>query len=134
MPRRKKKQPIILNIRKETMMSIAAVVMILLGVLVVISFSGKGVLLAAIHSYISANFGVASLFLPFIFIASGLVLFHADYFWAKPHVLLGTCLMMIGTLGLFRSGEIGQSTFTNLSLLISPWGAGALFLRSLSQV
>lgn len=127
MPRRKKKQPIILNIRKETMMSIAAVVMILLGVLVVISFSGKGVLLAAIHSYISANFGVASLFLPFIFIASGLVLFHADYFWAKPHVLLGTCLMMIGTLGLFRSGEIGQSTFTNLSLLISPWGAGALF-------
>jgi len=131
MPRRKKKQPLILNLRKETIMSIAAVVMILLGVLVVISFSGKGVLLASINQYLSLNLGLSSLFLPFIFISSGLVLFHADYFWAKPHVLLGTCLMMLGTLGLFRSGEIGQSTFVNLSQLISPVGAGALFLTIL---
>ncbi len=131
MPRRKKKQPIILNLRKETMQSIAAVVMILLGVLVVISFSGKGVLLASINQYLSTNFGLASLFFPFIFIASGLVLFHVDNFWAKPHVLLGTVLMMIGTLGLFRSGEIGSTSFGNLAQLISPVGAGALFLALL---
>lgn len=112
-------------------MSIAAVVMILLGVLVVVSFSGKGILLASINQYLSTNLGLASLFLPFIFISSGLVLFHADYSWAKPHILLGTCLMMLGTLGLFRSGEIGASTFTNLAQLISPFGAGALFVALL---
>jgi len=131
MPRRKKKHPLILNLRTETIMSIAAVTMILLGILVVISFSGKGVLLASINHYLTVNLGLASLFLPFIFISSGLVLFHADYFWAKPHVLLGTCLMMLGTLGLFRSGEIGQATFVNLGQLISPVGAGALFFALL---
>lgn len=127
MPRRKKKAPIILNLRKETLQSIAALVMIVLGVLVIISFSGKGVVLAGINHYLSTNFGLASLFFPFIFIASGLVLFHVDYFWAKPHVLLGTVLMMIGTLGLFRAGEIGASSFANLALLISGFGAGVLF-------
>ena len=131
MPRRKKKAPIILNLRKETLQSIAAVIMILLGVLVIISFSGKGVVLAAINQNLSANFGLASLFFPFIFIASGLVLFHVENFWAKPHVLLGTVLMMIGTLGLFRSGEIGASSFANLAQLISPFGAGALFFALL---
>jgi DNA segregation ATPase FtsK/SpoIIIE, S-DNA-T family len=131
MPRKKKRKPIILNIRKETMFSIAAVVMIALGVLVIISFSGRGMILGAINHYLSTNFGVASLFLPFVFIASGLVLFQADYFWAKPHVLLGTCLMMLGALGLLQSGEIGVSTFSNVSQLITPAGTTVLFVSIL---
>lgn len=113
------------------MMSIAAVVMILLGVLVIISFSGKGVLLATINHYLTVNLGIASLFVPFVFISSGLVLFHVNNFWARPHVLLATCLMLIGTLGLFRSGDIGHNTFVNLAQLISPFGAGALFFAIL---
>jgi len=127
MPRKKKRKPLILNLRKETMFSIAAVVMILLGVLVIISFSGRGVVLATIHQTLTTNFGAASLFFPFIFIASGLVLFQAEYFWAKPYVLLGTCLMMMGTLGLFEAGEIGRTTFLNLAQLVSPAGATVMF-------
>jgi DNA segregation ATPase FtsK/SpoIIIE, S-DNA-T family len=131
MPRRKKKKPIILNIRKETMFSIAAVVMILIGILIIISFSGQGVILATINNYLATNFGVASLFLPFVFIACGLVLFQADYFWAKPHVLLGTVLMMLGSLGMFKSGAVGSSTFLNVSQLITPLGANVLFISIL---
>lgn len=128
MPRKKKKKPIVLNIRKETMFSVAAVVMILIGVLIVISFSGQGLVLSTINTYLASNFGFASLFFPFIFISCGLVLFQADYFWAKPHILLGTCLMMIGTLGLFKTGEVGASTFTNIAQLITVPGSTALFL------
>lgn len=127
MPRRKKKD-LKLNIRKETVYSIAAVVLILLGVLVMVSFSGQGMLLSAINNYFVTNFGLAMLFLPFICISSGLVLFQADWAWTKPHVLLGTLLNMVGIMGVLRSGVIGAQTFDNVALLISPYGAFALFL------
>lgn len=126
MPRRKKKE-LKLHIRKETIFSIAAVIQILLGILVMVSFSGQGMLLAAINDYLVTHFGLAMLFLPFIFISSGLVLFQTDWAWTKPHVLLGTVLSMIGTLGLLHSGEIGVTTFENVALLISGYGAYALF-------
>ncbi len=128
MPRRKKRSPLKLIIKKETIFSIAAVVLILLGVLIMISFTGQGMILAGLNSFLSTEFGVSMLFLPFVCIAAGLVMFQTNYFWSKPHVLLGTVLMMIGAMGLFRSGEIGESTFLNLALLVSPYGAGSIFI------
>jgi plastocyanin len=68
------------------------------------------------------------LFLPFICISSGLVLFQAKWAWTKPHVLLGALLMMLGVMGAARAGEIGHSSFQNLALLISPYGSMTVFL------
>lgn len=128
MPRRKKKSPLKLIIRKETILSLAAITLILLGVLVMISFSGKGMLLSELNHLFVQNFGFSMLFLPFIFIAAGLVLFQTDFPWTKPHILLGSILTMAGVMGLGHAGEIGTNFFQNLSLLITNTGAEIVFI------
>ncbi len=127
MPRKKKKSPLQLIIRKETILSLAAITLILLGILIMVSFSGKGLLLASVNQYFVLNFGFSMLFLPFICIAAGLVLFQTNFPWTKPHILLGSILMMIGIMGLGKSGDIGGNMFQNLAMLVTGYGAGTIF-------
>lgn len=126
MPRRRK--GIKLKIRTETLFSIVAVFLIALGVLLLISFTGQGAILKFLNQFLIKKIGVALLFLPFVFIASGMVMFQTKWAWSKPHILLGAILLMIGTMGVFKSGSIGSETFANLAALISPMGAMIVFL------
>src|SRR5258708_7285831 len=127
MSRKKKRKDIKLTIRKETSLSVVAVFSILIGILIMVSFTGKGAVLSGLNQYLIQNFGLAMLFLPFIFFASGMVLFQTKWEWSKPHILLGTVFMMIGTMGLMESGEIGLNVYTNLASLITKYGAIAFF-------
>ncbi|HYD35061.1 MAG TPA: DNA translocase FtsK [Vitreimonas sp.] len=125
MPRKKKSLK--LKIRPETLHSIVAVILILIGVLIMVSFTGQGMVLAAINQILVTKLGLSMLFLPFVFIAAGLVMFQTKWAWSKPHVLLGTLFLMIGTMGVARSGEIGEQTFLNLATLLSPIGSYVVF-------
>jgi S-DNA-T family DNA segregation ATPase FtsK/SpoIIIE len=126
MPRKKK--PLKLKIRPETVQSIVAVILIMLGVLVMVSFSGQGMVLAAINDYLITMFGVSMLFFPFVFIAAGLVMFQTKWAWSKPHVLLGTLFLMAGTLGMLQTGRVGEDTFSNVARLVSPAGSYVIFI------
>lgn len=126
MPRRRKRAG--LKIRKETLMSIVALILIGLGVIMLISFSGKGSWLNATNSVLKNNFGVALLILPFIFVAAGLTMLRLKWKWAQPHVLLGGMITFIGALGALESGAIGQAMYTNVSDLLSEAGALAFFI------
>ena len=132
MGRKKKLKPLKLNLRSETIHSVAAVVLITLGLLVIVSLSGQGVVLAAVNNLLTAKLGASLLFLPFVFISSGLVLFRTKWLWSKPHVLLGTVLLMFGFMGSFKTGEIGMSTFSNVAALITPAGTYVVFLSLFS--
>ncbi len=127
MPRRKKLKPLHLDVKPETISSIAAVVLVMVGLLVMVSFTGQGQLLSAINQFLGFKFGFSTLFLPFIFISSGLVLFRTKWKFTKPHVLLGTILLGLATMGLFQTGQIGEETFVNLAALISVAGTYVLF-------
>jgi len=124
---RKKKNSLQLLVKKETIHSIAAIVLIVCGVLILISFSGQGMISKAIYTYLAGQFGLAMLFFPFIFISAGLVLFQTKWAWSKPHILLGTILLMLGTLGTASSGAVGKEIFVNLAALISVAGSYAVF-------
>jgi S-DNA-T family DNA segregation ATPase FtsK/SpoIIIE len=126
MPRRKKRKPIKLKIRKETMFTVVGILLIVVGVLIMVSFSGQGELLQMLNAYLIRHFGISMLFLPFIFVAAGLLMFQAKLAWTKPHVLLGGILMMVGAMGMLRSGTVGERTFANLSQLITPYGSWAV--------
>lgn len=128
MPRKKKKSPLKLIMRKETVLSLAAITLIIFGILIMVSFSGKGVILSTINHYFTQNFGFSMLFLPFVCISAGLVLFQTNHPWTKPHILLGAILLMIGVMGLGQSGDIGANFFQNLSVLVTNYGAVAIFL------
>lgn len=127
MPRRRRRKPLKLKLRTETIHSIVSVVLMMIGVLVMVSFSGQGKFLSAINSFLILKFGLSMLFLPFVFISSGLVMLRTKWAWSKPHILLGTILLMTASLGLFKSGEIGQKTFNNFSLLLTSAGSYVAF-------
>ena len=127
MSRKRKRKPLKLTLRKETIFSLASLVLFIIGILIMVSFSDKGVILTTIHVVLVSNFGLATLFLPFIFFAAGLVLFQTAWAWTKPHVLLGAILLMIGVMGDLRAGEVGQSTFSSLAVLVTTYGAFAIF-------
>lgn len=126
--KRKKRKAIRLKMRTDTSYSVVAVLLILLGLLVVISFSGQGQLLVFINDLLSLKFGLSMLFLPFVFISAGLVMLRSKHAWSKPTILLGTILLMLGTMGLTKSGEIGLSIFKNFARLLTESGSYSFFL------
>ncbi len=128
MPRRRKRKPIKLKIKTETIYTIVGLLLIVMGILVMVSFSGQGMLLQVLNEYLVDKLGIVMLFLPFIFISAGLVMFQTKWAWSKPHVLLGALMMMFGFLGSLRSGSIGNQTFENLSKLVTPYGSMSIFL------
>ncbi len=132
MGRKKKHKPLKLNLRPETIHSVVAVILIAIGLLVIVSLTGQGKILAGINNYLTGKLGASLLFLPFVFISSGMVMFQTKWMWSKPHVLLGTVLLMFGFMGFFKTGAIGQNTFQNVSQLISPAGSYVVFISLLS--
>lgn len=131
MGRRKKHLPLKLHVKPETLYSLVAILLIACGILVIVSFSGQGMILSMLNSWLIQYFGLATLFLPFIFVSSGLVMFQTKWAWSKPHVLLGALLITFGVMGLLQSGEIGQHTFENLSKLVTPAGSVVIFISIL---
>ena len=127
MPRHKKRNPLALAIRPETLHSVVAMIFILLGVLVIVSFTGQGSLLQAINAFLVRTIGLSVLLLPFVFIAAGMVLFRTKWSWSQPHVLLGAVLALFGAMGLLQTGQVGEATFSNISQLVTPVGAGVIF-------
>lgn len=125
--KRRKKSKYSIKIKPETVSSIAAIVMFMMGILVVVSFTGQGMFLAVVNQYLINKLGLGMLFLPFVFISSGLVMLRANQAWSKPSVLLGTILLMVGTIGVSKSGSIGMNTFTNIAQLLSPVGTYVVF-------
>jgi len=127
MGRRRKKKQLKIKIKSETIQSVVAIISFALSVLVILSFTGNGAFLGAVNNYLVAKIGLGTLFLPFVLLSSGFVFLHVDWEWAKPNVLLGTLLLMIGTVGLTQSGELGAAVFANLSYLISSPGTVVVF-------
>jgi DNA segregation ATPase FtsK/SpoIIIE, S-DNA-T family len=128
MGRKKKFKPIKLNLRPETIHSVVAVILISIGLLIIVSLSGQGVVLATINNLLTQKLGASLLFLPFVFISSGMVMFRTKWLWSKPNVLLGTVLLMFGFMGFFQTGEIGSNTFANTAQLITSTGTYVVFL------
>jgi len=128
MGRRKKRSLPKLKLRQETIYSIVAVLLIAMGILVMFSFTGQGQILLILNSFLIEKIGLGTLFLPFVFISSGLIMFQTKWAWSKPHILLGTLFLMSGVVGVTKSGSIGVQTFTNLSSLISVAGTYVFFI------
>lgn len=128
---RRRKSLFKMKLKPATVHSIAGVVLITFGVLLLISFAGKGSILAQLNSTLTRTFGLAIFFIPFISISSGLLFFRVKQEWTKPHVLLGAFLMMLGTLGLLRTGTVGDALSSNLAQLLSRAGVVAISIAML---
>lgn len=124
----RRSKPYKLNLKKDTVNSILAVVIMGIGGLIAISFSQQGEFLMRINQIGRDLLGWPLLFLPFIFIVGGLLLTHVKLAIASPHVLLGSVITMISLSGLSGSGSIGSGIRESITSLISAPGAALFFL------
>lgn len=124
----RRSKPYKLNLKKDTMNSVLAVVLMGLGGLIAISFSQQGDILTKVNQLGQQFFGWPLLFLPFIFIVGGLIITQAKLTIASTHVLLGSVITMISLSGLFGTGSLGLGIRDSVVSLISMPGAILFYL------
>lgn len=128
--RGRRKKPFKLKLKKESLYTIASVLLLFIGGLVILSFSQQGKLLEYIYFLCGKLFGFAALFLPFLFISAGLMLTKLRWKICRPNVFIGSLLLFLSFLGLIQSGELGREIFQNIAVLISGLGAFLILLGS----
>lgn len=128
MARRKRRKKNQLHLKTETVHSVLAVFFFVLGLLIIISFTGQGQLLQWLNDFLARTVGSTALLLPFFCIACGLVLLQSKWQWSRPHVLLGVSFIIFGYAGVLKTGSLGEQLFENMAQFIAPAGALALFI------
>ncbi len=124
----RRKAPFKLKLKRDTMLSLVSIVLWLIGALIIVSFSGQGVILQKLQAFFQQTFGFATLILPYLFITAGLMVSQVNFKVAKPNVFFGGILVFISVLGLLRGGSAGTQIFLNLATLIHSIGAVLLLI------
>ncbi len=123
MARGRKKKPFQLKLKKTTVYTFSTVILFVLAGLILISFSRQGSFLTNVFIFLTHYFGWGTIFLPFLFLASGLMLSRLQWRVSSPNVLVGGFLLMVSLISLTRAGLVGYEIWQNMAFLISPAGA-----------
>ena len=124
----RRRAPFKLKLKKDTIYSVASVMLISIGALAIISFSRQGSILFQVNSFITRQFGWTALLAPFLFISAGLMLTQLKWPITRPNVFLGALLFFISTMALTSAGTIGEGVWVNIAALISKPGAAVVLL------
>lgn len=112
-----------LRLKKATIFSIGSILLLVLGGLIIFSFSRQGTLLISLNSFLIDSFGWTTLFLPFIFIVGGLMLTKLRTPINEPYVLVGSGLLFLSFAGLTRAGSLGREIWLDTATLVTSPGA-----------
>ncbi|MBM3208948.1 DNA translocase FtsK [Candidatus Shapirobacteria bacterium] len=112
-----------IRLKKATVFSVASLILIAFGILVIISFSQQGSLLIKLNLILTRLFGFGIFLLPFLLLVAGLMLTRFRTPINQPNVLVGGILLFICALGLAKSGIVGEEIWAEIAILISPFGA-----------
>jgi len=126
--RGRRSKPFKVDLKKETINSILAIVIISLGGLISVSFSRQGPILTHVFQFGSSFLGWTYILLPFIFISGGLLLTKVKWTIAHANVFLGSLIVLVSLTGLTQSGDIGQQLFLTISSLITVPGTIIFYL------
>jgi S-DNA-T family DNA segregation ATPase FtsK/SpoIIIE len=111
------------KLKRSTLFSIGSVIFFALAALVLLSFLRQGPLLVKFNDYLVQFFGWGVLFLPFIFLVSGLLLTRLKTAINEPHVLVGAALLALSLMGLAKTGLIGREVWFGIVSMITMPGA-----------
>jgi len=129
MPRRKhyRKSKIKFKLKKGTVYSIFAFGFIVLGLILLMSFSRNGTSFIMINDLLNKYFGDTAVLFPFILIFLGFLFFKLKMFLSGINVSLGYILFFLSLNALTREGAIGQGLFSMLSDPLSEIGAKLVY-------
>jgi len=116
-----------LKLKPQTMPTIAQIFFFAVAVLIIISFSRRGLILVKFNDFVMDIFGFATVFLPFIFLSFSFLLSKIKLPISQPNVIVGSLLIFLSLSGLGKSGKLGQIFWDSISILVTPIGAAVVF-------
>ncbi len=125
---RPKKRQIKLGLKKETVLSIIAILLLIFAALIMLSFSRRVPVLRQLNDFLHNLFGVAAFVVPFLLFVLSALFSRLKTPLTRYNVLFGSFLFFISLLGIGRLGTVGQFLFHRLADLISLAGAFLIYL------
>lgn len=119
------------KLKKETIYTLFALCLFVIGVLQLLSFSKQGEALVSLQDFLQTNFGQFQYAFPFVFIFVAFLFFRFKFFLSRPHVSIGYGLTFFASLGIFKTGAVGRHMFQILSDILGTVGADLIFLAGI---
>ncbi|MBI2617420.1 DNA translocase FtsK [Candidatus Gottesmanbacteria bacterium] len=116
------------KLKKETVFTIVAVLLMGGAALVGISYFQSGTALIFINGLVGEKFGWGGILLPIVLLSLSTLFLGIKTSFTKPNVPLGLLLTYITLLALTQSGFIGLKIWNNFATLVSGFGAFVLLL------
>lgn len=124
----RRRAPFKLNLKKDTLESIASILFIGIGVLLMVSFTRQTAILQNVNLKLVQYVGWNALIVPFLCVAAGLMLTKLKWRITRPNVFIGAILLFVSLMAVTRAGVLGRAVWMNISTLVSPIGAGIIFI------
>jgi len=119
---RKRKFGFKFKLRSNTVYSIFAFGLILIGFLSLLSFSQNGSTLVAINQKLWEYFGFSSYLFPFVLIFFGFFFLRLKFYLSRTNVSLGFALLFISIDAITQGGGMGSYLFSVLAETLTPYG------------
>lgn len=125
--RGRRRTPFKLNIKKDTVYSLASLLLILGGVLIMVSFTRQTEVFRNLNTELIKYLGWTAFASPFIFFSAGLMLTRLKWRIASPNLFLGSLLLTVSLAALTKAGRIGVFGWENVAVVLTDWGSGILY-------
>ncbi|MEK7518201.1 MAG: DNA translocase FtsK [Patescibacteria group bacterium] len=116
------------KLRKGTVYSIFSFGFILLGIILLLSFTKNGNNFILINSLLDRYFGKVALFFPFILIFFGFFFLRLRLFLSRANISIGFLLFFVSLVALLRGGLVGKELFKLISDILTDFGAVVIYL------
>ena len=117
-----------IKLKKNTVYTIVAFVVILTGLLLGLSYTRNGSSFISLNDYVIGYFGMLGLLLPLLLILFGFFFLKLKMFISKPNIAIGFLVFFVSLLGLSRAGSTGLYLNQLLSDIITETGAFLVYL------
>ena len=123
-----RKQKFKIKLKKNTIYSIFAFLVILAGIFSGLSFTRSGSSVSSLNDYLLYYFGTLAILFPLLLIIFGFFFLKLKFFLSKPNVAIGFLLFFLSLLGLTKQGSIGFMLHDILSGILTSPGASMVYL------
>ncbi len=120
-----------IKLKKNTVYSIFAFLVILSGLLFGLSFTKNGASFISINDYLVSYFGALAILFPILLILLGFFFLKLRFVLSKPNVIVGFLIFFFSLLGLSTEGSLGLYLYNALVGIIYPIGTFLVFLAGI---
>lgn len=125
--RGRRRAPFKLNLKRDTLYSIAAILLVSVGVLLTVSFTRQTLPLQRANVLLTDYLGWTAFFSPFLFVAGGLMLTQLRWRISRPNILVGASILLVSLAALTKAGIVGLLIWQTVAVMITGIGAGVVF-------